>query len=194
MADAPKEPGITPETTQIAPDLMMRISRLERESERCFEYAAKLSGFAMFWKVLLVVLGTLIAAQGAFVLVWGQAKWISVAFILFGVFTALGSGFDSLFKPAERSPKFAYMGFEYERLGRELSSETRSLMRRQPEGSGGQQYHEFQNAIEDLARRVDIKLDGLREKEVALYVMGPVNMVDPIKERDRKKFWRRFSG
>ena len=122
MSDASREPGFASATADLAPDLTVRISRLDYESDRCFEYAAKLSGFAMFWKVLLIVLGGLIAAQGAFVLVWGQAKWVSVAFILFGIFTALGSGFDTLFKPAERSPKFAQMGFEYERLRRELFS------------------------------------------------------------------------
>jgi hypothetical protein len=178
----------------MAPDLATRIRRLDHESERCFEYAAKLSGFAMFWKVLLVVLGTLIAAQGAFVLVWGQAKWISVAFILFGILTALGSGFDTLFRPAERSPEFAHMGFEYERLRRELFFEARSLMRGGPKDHAGQQGAEFQNAIEDLARQTDTKFDALRGKEVALYIMGPVNMVDPVKEKDQKKLWRRFSG
>jgi hypothetical protein len=110
MADASKELGVGSDATNIPPDLATRISRIDHEAERCFEYAAKLSGFAMFWKALLIVLGALVAAQGAFVLVWGQAKWISILFILFGIFTALSSGFDILFRPAERSPEFARMG------------------------------------------------------------------------------------
>jgi hypothetical protein len=192
MADASREPSVASDTTDIAPDLTMRISRLDHESERCFEYAAKLSGWAMFWKIFLIVLGALVAAQGAFVLVWGQAKWITVAFIMFGILTALGSGFDTLFRPAERSPKFAQMGFEYERLSRALFFEARSLMRQHPAGNDGRQNAEFQNEIEDLACQADRKFDTLREKELELYVTGPVNMVDP--EKDRKKLWRRYSG
>ena len=67
-------------------------------------------------------------------------------------------------------------------------------MRREPKDDTGLQDAEFQNAIEDLARKADSKFDVLREKEVDLYVMGPVNMVDPEKEKERKKLWRRWSG
>jgi hypothetical protein len=115
--------------------------------------------------------------------VWGQARWITVTFILFGVFTAFGSGFDALFRPAERSSKFARMGFEYEVLRDELFDQAQSLMRQGPK-----------DATEDLARQIKARFRTLKEKEVDLYVTGPVNMVDPVKEKGQKKLWRRFSG
>jgi len=35
----------------------------------------------MFWKITLIAIGALVAAQGAFVQVWGNANWITVTFI-----------------------------------------------------------------------------------------------------------------
>jgi hypothetical protein len=72
MADASVESGVAPGGEDIPTELATRLQHLDHERARCLEYAAKLSGWAMFWKILLVVLGALIAAQGALVKVWGK--------------------------------------------------------------------------------------------------------------------------
>ena len=176
----------------MAPELAGRLRHLDHERARCLEYAAKLSGWAMFWKILLIALGALIAAQGAFVKVWGQADWITLLFVLFGILTALGSGFDAVFKPGERSPKFAQMGFEYERVHREILLEASSLMRRAAIGNTEQPVTVLQDEIDEIARQADAKLDSLREKELTFYVTGPARM--GYAGGGREKLWRRWSG
>lgn len=111
---------------------------------------------------------------------------------MFGVLIALGSAFDALFRPAERSPKFAHMGFEYERLYRELSFATSGLLRLVTKGDLDHQDDSFYGKTEELARQADSKLDALREKELALYVTGPVKVGHT--GVGREKLWRRWSG
>jgi hypothetical protein len=192
MADASVESGVAPGGEDMPPELATRLQHLDHERARCLEYAAKLSGWAMFWKILLVVLGALIAAQGALVKVWGQANWITIAFILLGVLTALAGGFDVVFRPAERSPKFAQMGFEYEHLHREVFSEASSLMRHVMRGGSERGDNVVQDEIDQIVNQADTKLDSLREKELALYVTGPARM--GYRGSGREKLWRRWSG
>lgn len=192
MARESADSSATPNVEDTAPELASRLRHLDHERLRCLEYAAKLSGWAMFWKILLIMLGALVAAQGAFADVWGRAGWITIAFIVFGVLIALASGFDAIFKPAERSPRFAHMGFEYERLHRELLFATSSLLRQFPGGSTEYRDGAFHGKVEKLARQSDAKLDAVREKELNLYVTGPARL--GYSGVGREKLWRRWSG
>ena len=93
----------TSEVEDVVPELGTRLLHLQQERARCIKYAAALSGWSLFWTISLIAVGALVAAQGAFAKVWGNASWLTITFIAFGVFTAAGTGFNSFFKPGERS-------------------------------------------------------------------------------------------
>ncbi len=159
----------------VVPELRTRLLHLRQERERCLNYAAALSSWSMFWKITLIAIGALVAAQGAFVQVWGNANWITVTFIVFGVFTAAGTGFNSFFKPGERSPKFAEVGFEYERVEKDTHREAAALYRTVDLDIPDQRV-EFYGTMDGILCRADERLDSVREKELALYVTGPGKM------------------
>ena len=150
--------------------LRARLEGLARERDRCLRYAAKLSAWSMFWRILLIAVGALVAAQAAFARIWGQATWVTVAFVLFGVITAAGSGYEATFKPGERSPQFAAVGFKYERLRQEVERDLMELSSRA--GSAADRT----DGVLRLIARLDDELNAVRDKELSLYVAGPWNM------------------
>jgi hypothetical protein len=174
VADPP-ESKATSRVEDVVPELGTRLLHLQQERERCLNYAAALSGWSMFWKVSLIAVGALVAAQGAFAKVWGNASWITVTFIIFGVFTAAGTGFNSFFKPGERSPRFAEVGFEYERVERDIYGKAAALYRTVNLDIPDQRF-KFYEAMDGILRRADERLDSVRKKELALYVTGPAKM------------------
>ena len=119
----------TSEVEDVVPELGTRLLHLQQERARCIKYAAALSGWSLFWTISLIAVGALVAAQGAFAKVWGNTSWLTITFVAFGVFTAAGTGFNSFFKPGERSPKFAEVGFEYERVEKNIRREAAALYR-----------------------------------------------------------------
>ena len=156
----------------VMPELGTRLLHLQQERARCLNYAAALSGWSMFWTVSLIAVGALVAAQGAFAKVWGNANWLTISFIAFGVFTSAGTGFNSFFKPGERSPKFAEVGFEYERVEKNIRREAAALYRSMDPNIPNQRIG-FQEAMDGILRRADQQLDSVRRKELSFYVTGP---------------------
>lgn len=169
------ESEATPEVEDVVPELGTLLLRLQQERERCLNYAAVLSAWAMFWTISLIAVGALVAAQGAFAKVWGNASWLTVTFIAFGAFTAAGTGFNSFFKPGERSPKFAEVGFEYERVERNIRREAAALYRTVDLNIPDQRAN-FQEAMDGILYRADEQLDSVRTKELSLYVAGPATI------------------
>jgi hypothetical protein len=107
MAGDPSQAKAASQVEDVVPELHTRLLLLRSERERCLKYAGTLSSWSLFWRSSLITVGAQVAAQGAFVKVWGNAGWVTVAFIFFGAFTAAGTGINAFFKPGERSPKFA---------------------------------------------------------------------------------------
>jgi hypothetical protein len=171
-----KPPAATAQSPEDeVPELRKRLRYLNAEHGRCLKYANTLSGWSMFWKILLIAFGALIAAQGSFAKVWGNTNWITVSFIVLGVLTAAASGFDAAFKPGERSPKFAAIAFEYDDLQKEAFLDASSLYRDADLGTPDGR-RTFNIKMDELLKRLDAKLKTVRDKELALYVTGPTKM------------------
>jgi hypothetical protein len=165
----------TSEVEDVVPELGTRLLHLQQERARCLNYAAALSGWSMFWTVSLIAVGALVAAQGAFAKVWGNSNWLTITFIAFGVFTSAGTGFNSFFKPGDRSPKFAEVGFEYERVEKNIRREAAALYRTMGPNIPNQRVS-FEEAMDDILRRADQQLDLVRQKELSFYVTGPMTI------------------
>jgi hypothetical protein len=163
------------EVEEAVRELESRLEHLQQERVRCLSYAAALSGWSMFWSVSLVSIGALVAAQGAFAKVWGNSNWLTITFIVFGAFTSAGTAFNSFFKPAERSPKFAEVGFEYERAEKTLRREAAALYRTM-DPSLPDQRARFQEAMDEILHEADQELDCVRRKELSFYVTGPMTI------------------
>jgi hypothetical protein len=172
MAGDPSEAKAASQVEDVAPELHTRLLLLRQERERCLKYAGTLSGWSMFWRSSLITVGALVAAQGAFVKVWGNASWVTVTFIFFGAFTAAGTGINAFFKPGERSPKFAEVGFDYERIEKDIHMDAAALYRGADLGTHDGQT-DFYAAMDGLLRQADARLDSVRAKELNLYVAGP---------------------
>jgi hypothetical protein len=184
--DALKSEATSEVEDVMVPELGTRLLHLQQERARCLNYAAALSGWSMFWTVSLIAIGALVAAQGAFAKVWGNASWLTIAFIAFGVFTSAGTGFNSFFKPGERSPKFAEVGFEYERVERNIRREAAALYRTM-EPDVPTQRVSFQEAMDGILRRADQQLDTVRRKELSFYVTGPMTIGRYRKAKSRNR-------
>src|SRR6266545_4050962 len=159
--------GTARSVEQEVPELRGRLRYLNVEHDRCLKYANTLSGWSMFWKILLIAFGALIAAQGSFAKVWGNTNWITISFIVLGVLTAAASGFDAAFKPGERSPKFAAIAFEYEDLQKETYLDANSLYREADLGTPDGR-RTFNTKMDEVLKRSDAKLKAVRDKELAL--------------------------
>lgn len=173
VVEDPFESQATSRVEDVVPELRTRLEHLRQERERCLNYAAVLSNWSMFWRISLIGVGALVAAQGAFAKVWGNANWITVTFIVFGVFTAAGTGFNSFFKPDERSPKFAEVGFQYERIEKDLSRDAAALYRTVDLGVPDRRAN-FYEKMDSILSQADNRLDSVRANELGLYVTGPV--------------------
>jgi hypothetical protein len=156
-------------------ELETRLLHLQQERARCLRYAAALSGWSMFSTLSLVAVGALVAAQGAFAKTWGNAGWLTITFIAFGVFTSAGTSFNAFFKPGERSPKFAEIGFEYERVEKAVRREAAALYRTRDPNTPSQQAR-FREAMDGILRRADEELDLVRRKELTCYATGPTTI------------------
>jgi hypothetical protein len=160
-------------TKDVATGLRFRLERLESERDRCHVHAARLAWWSTICKVAVVVFGVLIAAQGTFAAVWHDAWWLSLAFVGLGVLTAAAGGMDALFKPGERAPRFIAVGYEYERIRDALRLEADAL-RREVDLSTDEAKIAFGRSVDQLLRRSEAALTGVRERELSLYVSGPV--------------------
>jgi hypothetical protein len=183
----PAQPKDGPRVEDVVPELRMLLAQLRQERNRCLNYAAALSRWSMFWKISLIAVGALVAAQGAFTQVWGRAGWITVTFIAFGVFIAAGTGFYSFFKPEERSPKFAEVGFEYERMEKDVHRDAAALYRA-ADLSVPDRRLSFYEAMDGILRQADERLASVRTRELGLYVSGPAGIGrQPVHDRRRRK-------
>lgn len=157
------------------PELKKLLLNLDQERDRCLTNAARLSNWATFWTLSLVIVGALVAAQGAFTKVWGNGNWISIAFVILGVFTSAGAGFQSAFKPGVRSPQFTETGLVYDRLARGLHRDAAALYRSH-DLSAPDQAAAFMNAMDGLLSKADDQLQAAQDKELSIYVTGPTMM------------------
>jgi hypothetical protein len=136
-------------------------------SERSHHHAAVLSRWSMFWSIALVLIGSLIAAQGGALKAWGESLWLTASFVVLGIVAAVGSGFQAMFKPGERSPKFEAFGLSYRRLY-ERMEEGRDERIRQAGDSETAQGELMRFVVEMRDERT-----RLRCEELDLYVAGP---------------------
>jgi hypothetical protein len=173
---SPNLPGDdSPDVADKVPELKQLLLKLDKERDRCLKNAANLSNWATFWTLSLVVVGAVVAAQGAFTKVWGNDNWISIAFVILGIFTSAGAGFQSAFKPAVRSPQFTESGLEYDRLARSLHRDAAALYRSQDPDTPAQNAT-FMNAMDVLLKNADEQLKAAQDKELSIYVTGPTMM------------------
>ena len=166
-------------------ELAERLLELDDGRLRCFKHAANLSRWAFFWTVVLVGIGAVVAAQGAFAKISGSASWLALVFVFLGVLTAAGSAYNAYFKPAARSPEFAAVALDYEAaifsLQRELAnanhdhdpSEPASLTR-------------FDATLSALLASADDALDRIQHAELKLYVTGPAQLKRSLAEREKR--------
>lgn len=147
-------------------------------------HGAALSRWSYFWSVVLVAIGALVAAQGAFVKISGNAGWVTIVFIVLGVITSAGTGFNSYFKPGERSPKLTRVGLDYERsltaLTRRLEKAERGL---DPKAS--KSVSRYTATMDVLLSDADAELDRLQREELAVYVAGPTRLKRSVAARVR---------
>ena len=167
-----------------APDVGDRLTEFERGRDRCLRAAKNLSLWSYFWNVMLIGVGALVAAQGAFVKIAGNAAWVTVLFIILGVLTAAGSGYNAFFKPGARSPKFATLAFQYDRAARDLERQVRALTH-PSDALSTQPATDPEAARSALSTQADDRLDALRLQEIALYATGPTRMA-PASVRERR--------
>ena len=167
--------GDSPDVADKVPELKKLLLDLGQERDRCLKYGAQLSAWAMFWTLTLVGIGAVVAAQGAFTKVWGNDSWISITFIVLGVFTSLAAGFQSAFKPGVRSPQFAGIGLEYDRLARSLHRDASAIYRRYDLRTPDQAAS-FMAAMDGFLKEADEQLRAVQDKELGLYVTGPATM------------------
>jgi hypothetical protein len=176
------------------PELKKLLLDLGHERDRCLKYGGTLSAWAMFWTLTLVAVGAVVAAQGAFIKVWGNAGWISITFIALGVFTSLGTGYQSVFKPGIRSPQFAEVGLEYDRLARSLHRDAAAIYRSY-DLSAPDRAASFMAAMDDLLSKADEQLRAVQDKELGLYITGPSAMWRRMGSRPgRWAVWHGASG
>jgi hypothetical protein len=108
--------------------------------------------------------------------VFGNTRWLALLFVLIGVTISLGTGFQGMFKPAERSPGFAELAFEYERVKRELVFAIGALYRDNNSPAAETLDSGLDEALDVAARAADESLDEVRKREVALYMAGVTAM------------------
>jgi hypothetical protein len=153
---------------ELSPELGDLLDDIDHESRRCLDYSATLSRWSMFWHITLIFVGALVAAQGGALKVWGSSAWLTASFIVLGVVTAVGSGFQSLFKPGERSPKFAKFGLDYEMLGRQTKHDADEALRASEPDSPA-----LPGIWAEIASVRYLQFMELRTSELSLYVVGP---------------------
>lgn len=182
-----QSPAVEDTDTSGAVDLEDRLRAFAQGRDRCLKAAKNLSLWSYFWNVILIGVGALVAAQGAFVKLAGDAAWVTVLFIVFGVITAAGSGYNAFFKPGARSPKFAKAAFEYDRaikdLQREIWEANDSVDLDAPGGPEA-----LDAKLVALSKAADDRFDALRLEELALYATGPTSMGPaPIRHRSDER-------
>ena len=159
------------------PDMITRLEGLiadtHSDSNRCMDFSGTLSRWSMFWHITLILTGALVAGQGGVATKWGSTRWVTISIIVLGVLSTVGSGFQALFKPGERSPKFAFLGLDYDRLSRDVRDESDAVVRAVTLSAVESEHISRLAAIysEGAARHFD-----LRSREISLYVTGPTNL------------------
>jgi hypothetical protein len=151
-------------------ELDRRLQYVDDERSRCLGVADYLGAWGMIWRIMLITLGALVAAQGAMVKIYGNATWVTLTFIILGVLIAVASGFDATIKPGQRSPRYAQVAFTYERLHQ---TTMHSLMRLEaeakPSGVSVQDVLKLLNELEE-------QLTAIRAEELSLAVNGPLGI------------------
>jgi hypothetical protein len=151
-------------------ELDRRLQYVDDERSRCLVVADYLGAWGRIWRILLITLGALVAAQGAVVKIYGNATWVTISFIILGVLIAVASGFDATIKPSQRSPKYAQVAFKYERL---YQTTMHSLMRLEAEAKpAGVSVPDVLELLNDLEEQ----LMAIRAEELFLAVDGPLGI------------------
>jgi hypothetical protein len=166
----PARGGQPPEPRE---ELDRRLRAVADERSRCLRVSEYLGNWSMNWRIVLITLGALVAAQGAMVKIYGNATWVTLTFIVLGVLIAVASGFDAAIKPGQRSPKYAQIAFTYERLHQ---TTVHSLMRLEaeakPAGVSATDVLKLLNELEE-------QLAAIRAEELSLSVNGPLGIGQP---------------
>jgi len=149
-------------------ELDRRLRYVDDERSRCLRVAEYLGAWSQIWRILLITLGALVAAQGAVVKIYGDATWVTLTFIVLGVVIAVASGFDATIKPGQRSPKYAQVAFRYEGLHQTTMY---SLMRLEAEAEPtGVSVQDVLKLLDELEEQ----LTAIRAEELSLAVNGPL--------------------
>ena len=166
-------------------ELDRRLRDIADERSRCLRVSEYLGNWSMNWRIVLITLGALVAAQGAVVKIYGNATWVTLTFIVLGVMIAVASGFDAAIKPSQRSPKYAQVAFSYERLHQ---TTVHSLMRLEAEAK---QAGVSAADVLKLLNELEEQLAAIRAEELSLAVNGPLGIGQPGRSR-RMRTRRRF--
>lgn len=164
-------------------ELDRRLRAIAAEQSRCLNVSEYLGNWSMNWRIVLITLGALVAAQGAVVKIYGNATWVTLTFIVLGVMIAVASGFDAAIKPGQRSPKYAQVAFSYERLHH---TTVHSLMRLEAEAT---QAGVSATDVLKLLNELEEQLAAIRAEELSLAVNGPLGIGQPRRSR-----WMRTKG
>jgi hypothetical protein len=158
---------------ELREELGRRLQYVDDERSRCLRVAEYLGAWGMIWRILLITLGALVAAQGAVVKIYGDAAWVTLTFVILGVLIAVASGFDATIKPGERSPRYAQVAFTYERL---YQTTVHSLMRLEAEAApAGVSVPDVLKLLHELEEA----LTAIRAEELSLAVNGPLRIGQP---------------
>ena len=174
------DPARSGQPLQPRDELIRRLEYVRDEGLRCLRVSERIGAWGMIWRPLLIVLGALVAAQGAVVKIYGDATWVTIMFIILGVVIAMASGFEAAIKPGQRSPKYTQVAFDYERLFQE---KRQSLMRLEAEPNPEEV---SATKVLNLLNDVEVKLTAIRTKELSLAVNGPLGIGEP-----RRSKWMR---
>ena len=154
-------------------ELDRRLQYVDAERSRCLLVADYLGAWGRVWRILLITLGALVAAQGAVVKIYGNATWVTLSFIVLGVLIAVASGFDATIKPSQQSPKYAQVAFKYESL---YLTTIHSRMRLEAKAeSAGISVPDVLELLEELEKQ----LTAIRAEELSLAVDGPLGIGRP---------------
>ena len=167
--------GPTPGGQSLEPreELDRRLKYVEDEWSRCLRISEYLGAWGMIWRIVLITLGALVAAQGAVAKIYGNATWVTLIFIILGVLIAVASGIDATIKPGQRSPRYAQVAFTYERLHQ---TTMHSLMRLEAEAKpAGVSIADVLKLLNELEEQ----LTAIRAQELSLAVNGPLGIGQP---------------
>jgi hypothetical protein len=151
------------------------LAEISDRAERSFQGAARLAKAAMFWNIVLILAGALVAACGGLTNSLGSRTWLTAAIVALGVVTALGAAYQGFVKPRERGAQLAKLGLEYRALVRRAQDRSAELVAEAQRDPGARPLG-LRGALTSLSNRVRLEVEELQLKEIDLYVGGTTNL------------------